>query len=86
MKPRLAAELFAWAIGLLLLVAAADARADMCFGGGGRYDPPDAGKKDVTLETKNPGKRQLGYGLLAAASVGTAWLSFRRRDPNHRDG
>ena len=85
MKPRLAAGLFAWSIGLFLLLAAVDARADMCFGGGGQHDPPDAGKKDVALETKAPGKRHLGYGLLAAASVGTAWLSFRRRDPNNRD-
>ena len=79
MKPRLLAGMLVLAMGTLL--GAASVRADTCFGGGGNHDQKnDAATKDVALETTTPGKRQLGFGLLAAASVGTAWLSFRRRD------
>jgi hypothetical protein len=74
---------FAGLCGFVLtaLLAAASARADMCFGGG--YQPPpkqDAGAKDVAVLGTSPAKRRLGFGLVAAASVGTVWLSFRRRD------
>ena len=86
MRQRLAFGLFACTTGVLLLLGVSEARADGCFGGG--YRPPpaeDAGRKDVAVATPSPGKRQLGLGFLAAASVGTVWLSFRRRDPDQRD-
>jgi hypothetical protein len=65
------------------LLWAGSARADSCYGGG--YRPPekkDAGNQDVAMKSPSPAKRQLGLGFLAAASVGTVWLSFRRRDGN----
>jgi hypothetical protein len=85
MKQRLALGLWAWTTGLLLFFAAAEVRADSCYGGGSHPPPKYDGGKDVAVETARPGKRQLGLGCLAAASVGTVWLSFRRRDPDKRD-
>ncbi len=70
---------------LASLLAAAGARADLCFGGGSQTEPRrDAGEKDGTALRASPGKRRLGLGLVAAASVGTFWLSFRRRDDRER--
>jgi len=85
MRQRLALVLFAWATGLMFFLGGAEARADMCFGGGHRPPPAeDAGHKEVAAESA-PGKRNLGLGFLAAASVGSVWLSFRRRNPGKRD-
>jgi hypothetical protein len=53
----------------------------MCWGGGNRPNNIyDAGAKDVALGPSGKDARHVGFGLLAAASVGTAWLSFRRRE------
>jgi hypothetical protein len=84
MKRQLLAGIFVVAMGLGLGFGAAEARADACLGGGSHNYKDDASTKDLATNTSSPGTRQLGFGLLAAASVSTAWLSFRRRDPDDR--
>jgi|WetSurMetagenome_2_1015567.scaffolds.fasta_scaffold1366336_1 hypothetical protein len=74
-----------WLAGTFLfatvLLLGAPASADMCWGGGNRPNNIyDAGANDVALGPSGKDTRNVGFGLLAAASVGTAWLSFRRRD------
>ncbi|MGC4119262.1 MAG: hypothetical protein QM765_32790 [Myxococcales bacterium] len=66
-----------------LLLGAAEARADMCFGGP-RPPPiyaPDAGApaNDGGLSWNSPATKQLGTGLLAAAVLSTGWVCFRRK-------
>jgi len=68
------------ALGFSCLYAT-EARADMCLNSG-HPDPgapkPDAGDDGSDGPVSMAGKRKMGAGLLASASVATVWLSLRR--------
>ena len=68
--------LFVGALGSGVL-AAIDARADMCLSSGNPDNDtpkPDAGDAAVSMHRK----RNVGGGLLASASIATVWLTLRR--------
>ncbi len=85
---RLLSVLFPMVAAGFLVIAGSQARADTCFGGGGRkeIEPADAGTSKDGGVASNLGKfpRRLGAGFLCAACVSSGWLCFRRKDPEDK--
>lgn len=81
MNRTIRAGLWAALVAVLVCCAADGVRADACLGGGGpQYNSKDGSAKDLAVENARTDKQQLGFGFLAAGSVGAVWLGLRRRD------